>query len=149
MKVRSGKVSKVVWTSRITQRPAKFQLTGYPTPITVCATIVPCPGWKCRGSKTPRPGDPSPSHKDVGGQYAWVVAPAGTTDRYSLQSVVQNRVSNDLPYFHPLKHSNRQLFTRIRLTGYLYNASWNRINRTSPDGASTLTPGGSMINKRR
>lgn len=44
---------------------------------------------KCRGSKTPCAGGPSASCKDVWGQYAWVVAPARTTDRCSLQRGAQ------------------------------------------------------------
>lgn len=74
---------------------------------------------KCRGSKTPYPGYPSASYKDVWGQYAWVVAPA-RADRCSLQSGVHNPASNDLPHFHPLENSNRQLFTVAYLLVFFF-----------------------------
>lgn len=91
---------------------------------------------KCRGSKTPYPGSPSASYKDVWGQYAWVVAPARTSDRCSLQSGVHNPASNDLPRFHSFGHSNRQLFTWLRLTSWPRIPFRRWINCTSPDGTS-------------
>ena len=77
---------------------------------------------KCRGSKTPCSDDSSANYN----ARTYGVSMRGLLHRLERRidaacraRLAHNPASNDLPRFHPFEHSNRQLFTRLWLTGYL------------------------------